>query len=89
VEFEWDEAKRLSNIAKHDIDFFRARALFDGRPLLDFSSDRSGEQRFASTGIMEDQYYTVVWTWRGAIRRIISVRRARDGEKRAYRSIHG
>jgi len=23
--FEWDEAKRLSNIAKHDIDF-RARA---------------------------------------------------------------
>ena len=32
LEFEWDEEKRLSNIAKHGIDFLRVRELFDGRP---------------------------------------------------------
>ncbi|MDP8909407.1 MAG: BrnT family toxin [Chloroflexota bacterium] len=31
-EFEWDAAKRLSNLGKHGIDFLRARAVFDGLP---------------------------------------------------------
>jgi uncharacterized DUF497 family protein len=30
--FEWDEEKRLSNIAKHGFDFIRAARLFGGRP---------------------------------------------------------
>ncbi len=44
-DFEWDEAKRISNLAKHDIDFLRARFLFDGRLVLIVPSFRSGEER--------------------------------------------
>lgn len=29
-QYEWDEAKRLSNIDKHTIDFADAVAIFDG-----------------------------------------------------------
>jgi uncharacterized DUF497 family protein len=29
--FEWDEAKRLANIVKHDIDFERAKEIWQGR----------------------------------------------------------
>jgi len=38
MRFEWDEEKRLSNIAKHGFDFIRAARLFDGRPELDAQS---------------------------------------------------
>ena len=37
MEFEWDEDKRQSNIAKHGIDFDRAATLFDGRLLANGS----------------------------------------------------
>ena len=89
MEFEWDEAKRESNLAKHDIDFLDMRALFDGRPVFTRLSRRSGEERFATTGELRGQLYTVIWTWRGNVTRLISARRARDAEQRAYRSLHG
>ncbi len=34
MEFEWDEAKRESNLTKHGIDFPLAEMLFDGRPVI-------------------------------------------------------
>ena len=34
MDFEWDEAKNLVNIAKHGFDFARSRLIFDGRPRL-------------------------------------------------------
>jgi len=34
MEFEWDEAKRLSNLEKHRIDFADVEAIFDGRPVV-------------------------------------------------------
>jgi uncharacterized DUF497 family protein len=43
MDFEWAEDKRLSNIAKHDIDFLRARAVFDGRPRVDIDSSVEDE----------------------------------------------
>jgi uncharacterized protein len=42
-EFEWDEAKRLSNIEKHGIDFKVADLVFDGRPILNLLSGRESE----------------------------------------------
>ena len=50
---------------------------------------RNNEARYASTALIETRFYTVVWTWRSGVRRIISFRTARDGEKKAYREIHG
>jgi uncharacterized protein (DUF4415 family) len=62
--FEWDEAKRWANIEKHDIDFLRMRALFDGRPIFTNVSQTPEEQRLLTSGQIEDVFYTVVWTWR-------------------------
>ena len=87
--FEWDEAKRQENLEKHRLDFWDARAIFDGRPVTNLSSHKNDEARFISVAQIEKRFYTVVWTWRAEQRRIISFRRAQDGEERAYREIHG
>jgi uncharacterized DUF497 family protein len=89
MEFEWDEAKRRSNLAKHGVDFLRARALFDGRPVVTTVSRYPDEQRFLTTGEIDGRFYTVVWTQRGKNIRLISARRARDAEARDYRALHG
>jgi uncharacterized DUF497 family protein len=89
VEFEWDEDKHRSNKEKHGIDFLRARVLFDGRPASTVAVPRGEESRFATTGVVDNRYYTAIWTQRGEKVRIISVRKARDAEKRDHREIHG
>jgi uncharacterized protein len=89
MEFEWDEAKRLTNIAKHRIDFFDVQAIFDGRPVMTQPSSRDQELRFATTGVLEDKFITGIWTPREEFTRIISARRARYEEIRKYRELHG
>ena len=87
--FEWVDAKRQSNLDKHSIDFFDARHLFDGRPTAEVRSSFESEERFLTIGIVDNRLITVVWTRRNAAIRIISARRARDGEHRAYRALYG
>ncbi|MBF0337002.1 MAG: BrnT family toxin [Nitrospirae bacterium] len=87
--FEWDEAKRQKNLDKHRLDFRDARVVFDGRKAVHVPAFKNAESRFASVAIVGEKFYTVVWTWREDRRRIISFRRSRDGEERAYRQIHG
>lgn len=87
--FEWDEDKRFKNLATHGLDFVSVRLMFDGRPTITAPSDNSDEERFVTTASVEEKFYTVVWTWRLEARRIISFRRARYGEERAYRQAHG
>ena len=88
MEFEWDEAKRLSNIAKHGLDFADIQDMFDGRPLAEKSLIRDGEHRVVSTGLLIGRFCTVVWTRRDNVLRIISARSARDNERRAYRALY-
>lgn len=85
--FEWDEEKRLLNVNKHGIDFLMACSLFDGRPVYTFSSIRPDEERFATVGMIEGRFVTVIWTQRGHNTRIISARRSRDEEKAAYHQL--
>jgi uncharacterized protein len=87
--FEWDENKRERNIRIHRIDFIDAQTLFDGRDTLTHYSPRENEKRWATIGRFEDKVITVIWTRRGENIRIISARRARDNEQRAYREIYG
>jgi uncharacterized DUF497 family protein len=85
VDAEWDESKRLSNIAKHNVDFNRVVSMFDSWvmewPLL---RRDHGEDRFASLGIVDDLIFYVVYTWPGDRRRIISARRAGRRERERY-----
>jgi uncharacterized DUF497 family protein len=87
--FEWDETKRQSNLAKHLVDFIDAQEIFDGRPVITVASHHAEEERFLTTGMVGDRIYTVIWTWRGDVIRLISARRSRDEERRAYRALHG
>jgi uncharacterized DUF497 family protein len=89
MEFEWDEHKRAANLAKHGLDLVDGQALFDGRPHYTYSSPRSGEQRRVSIALLADEFVALVWTERSAATRLISLRRARNGEKRAYRAVFG
>jgi hypothetical protein len=88
LEFEWDEAKRASNLDKHGIDFIRAGELFDGRPVFSYASPRSGEPRNVTVGRLEGRLVAVVWIERGGVTRIISVRRARRGETTKYETLY-
>lgn len=83
MEFEWDETKRLANIAKHGIDFRIAISVFEG-PCLLKASDRDGEERWLSIGYVRERLVAVAWTMRGTATRIISVRRARPDEREDF-----
>ena len=87
--FEWDEAKRLRVLRDRGADFIDALRMFDGRPIRHVPSRRNNENRFASTAEVNGKFYTVIWMWREENQRIISFRRARHGEERAYRQIFG
>ncbi len=87
--FEWDEAKRLAVLADRGIDFEDAWRVFDGRLVHHVASPRNDEDRLVSIAEIDGKFYAVVWTWRGDNQRIISFRRARHVEERAYRQVHG
>jgi uncharacterized DUF497 family protein len=87
--FEWDEAKRLWTIAERGLDFIDAPLALDGRPALHVPARSGNELRFLTVSEIEGKLHTVVWTWRGARRRIISFRRSRREEESAYKAIHG
>ena len=80
---EWNEAKAASNRRKHGIDFDEAIEIFYGTSLLR-RSDRNAEERWLAIGESESRVIIVVFMWRGDTLRIISARRARRNEKRAY-----
>ena len=84
MDSEWDEAKRQANIVKHGIDFVAAVKIFDG-PFIENEDHRRayGEQRYRALEL-DGSVMQVVSTWRGDRRRIISARRARRNERRAY-----
>jgi len=83
--FEWDESKRLANLAKHHIDFRDAKRVFDG-PVFERIDRRHGEERIFTIGLMQDIEIVVVYAIRGKRRRIISARRAHRSERQEFKS---
>ena len=85
MNFDWDNAKRRSNIKKHGIDFVNAPMIFDGYTLT-IEDDRYdyGEQRFVTFGIFEGRVVAVVHTESEDSIRIISIRKAARYEEKEY-----
>ncbi|MBQ6738181.1 MAG: BrnT family toxin [Synergistaceae bacterium] len=85
MQFEWDENKRKINIEKHGIDFADAVKIFDGfiTSKQDTRADY-GEERYVTIGLLSGIEIAVINTPRGNKVRIISVRRARDSERKKY-----
>ncbi len=87
--FEWDENKREANLRKRGLDLISGAELFDGRPVITYPSPRTNESRFVTVGVLMEQFVAVVWTERKGAVRLISLRRARNAEKRAYSESFG
>ena len=85
MDFEWDEKKRKTSLAKHGVDFRSVPQLFGG-PTIEIVDDRRdyGETRINCLGEIEGRVYFVSTTWRGANRRIISARKANAREQKTY-----
>ena len=90
MQFEWDEGKRGRNIEKHGFDFIRAPELFMAEHVRKRAHDgEDGEERWMATEIIRDRCATVIYTMRGEMIRIISIRRAREDERRDHQAIFG
>jgi uncharacterized DUF497 family protein len=89
MHFEWDEAQCRANIAKHGFDFRDALTLFDRPYRVTEASTVKGERRWYVTGLIGGVYATAVFTLRWNAIRVISLRRARRGEREEHRQIFG
>lgn len=85
MKFEWDEAKRRSNLEKHGLDFAGCDQVFSGATLR-AEDDRFdyGERRLVTIGLLEGRVVTVVHTETDDIIRIISIRKATRNEQKTY-----
>ncbi len=86
MDFEWDEAKNQSNIAKHGLGFERAKAIFDGFHLIrEDDREHYGERRDVAIGLLGGvAVIVVVHTEREGRIRLISARPANRKERKVY-----
>ena len=83
MRFEWDEAKRALNFAKHGVDFADLHEMFAGPMLVGPDARKDyGEARQVGFGFIRGRLMVVAFTERqlGTIR-IISARKANSREK--------
>jgi uncharacterized DUF497 family protein len=86
MQFEWDEAKNLENIRKHQINFADVSEMFDS-PMLIEEDERFdyGEERWFGIGFLGNGVAVVVWTERRSdVIRIISARKANRYERKRF-----
>ena len=81
--YEWDEAKRASNLTRHGLDF-EAIEHFHWETAKVKQSDRKGETRFLALGFIGDSVHAVVYTLRQDRTRLISMRRANKTEVKEH-----
>jgi uncharacterized DUF497 family protein len=88
MEFEWDEAKRLENLRRRNVDFSVAAQIFKGPVLI--REDRRfeyGERRHRAIGQFEGKTYVVAYTLRGEICRFITAWQVSQAGERRYKAI--
>lgn len=86
LEFEWDEEKARSNLAKHGVSFLTAAEIFSNE-IMERIDDREdyGEVRWIALGRADAEVFRVVYTWRGdRLIRIISAQKASRDERDIY-----
>jgi uncharacterized DUF497 family protein len=82
MRISYDPAKRERTLADRALDFNDAAEVFDGvtAEVEDTRKDY-GEPRIICFGLLRGRMVQVVYTPRGAVRHIISMRKANDREK--------
>jgi uncharacterized protein len=92
-DFEWDDDKARTNLAKHGISFDQATRAFDDKFAVEYEDDRAnyGEERRIRLAMVDQEILSVVYTERPPRNRIISARAATRDERDQYfvRNAHG
>lgn len=86
INFEFDETKSQANLLKHGINFVDAQNLWNDPNLLEIPANTEDEPRYLMIGLINDKHWSAVITYRGAVIRLISVRRSRTEEVALYES---
>lgn len=90
MQLTWDETKRQATLVNRGLDFADAALVFLGA-VFQFEDTRKdyGEKRMNTFGLLQQSFVVLVWTLRGADRRIISMRYANEREIAKYASRMG
>jgi hypothetical protein len=85
MKFEWDDAKRKSNIKKHGFDFVDAEKVFNGATFT-INDDRFdyGKNRYITLGMSEGIVIVITHLEEDELIRIISIRKATKNEQKIY-----
>tara|TARA_R110002020_G_scaffold24826_9_gene81164 strand:+ start:2797 stop:3069 length:273 start_codon:yes stop_codon:yes gene_type:complete len=87
MEFEWDEAKRAEIFRKHGIDFLEAALIFENDVLEKEDTRRDyGEKRMIALGMADGEVYTVAYTRRGDVYRLITAWKGGRDDRERYES---
>ena len=88
MRYEWDEGKRVANLARHGVDFMAVED-FEWDTAVETIDDRFdyGEERWIALGMIHDRLHVLVYTLRVTVIRIISLRKANARERKFYESI--
>lgn len=84
--YEWDEAKRTVNLAKHGLDFADADLVLESELVRIMDSPRGGEARSQALAYVFEVLVvlSVAFVQRGECCRIVSFRPAHSDERSAY-----
>jgi uncharacterized DUF497 family protein len=85
----WDARKRAANLHKHGFDFVDAFLALEGDHVIFPTHPGSDEARFIAVGRIGPHYVTLVFTERGDTIRVISLRKARHGERQQHQALYG
>lgn len=86
INYEWDEAKRAVNFAKHGLDFSLAPQVHEAEFKATRTSPRGDEERWADIATVDGEGLTLclIYARRDKTVCVISLRRANRKEKRIY-----
>ena len=84
VKFEWDPQKNRTNRLKHKIDFESAKSLWEDPDRIEILAPYPLENRCILIGRIGKELWSAVYTLRGEVVRIISVRRSKKQEMKLY-----
>ena len=85
MSLEWDEGKRTRTLALRGLDFADiASADWANAFTVEDTRNDYPEPRFVTMAPIRGRLCVFAWCWRGAVLRVISLRKANDRERKRY-----
>ncbi|MFQ5533963.1 MAG: BrnT family toxin [Sphingomonadales bacterium] len=86
--YEWDDVKSQANEVKHGMSFEVVESFgWADAVVIDTARPEDGETRAKAIGPLGERLYTLVFTMRGDITRVISFRRSNNAEIKRWSNV--